>query len=80
MGAGRERPLPDALRVPHPKRLARSDPDYDAIVAAHDAALDAGVDGYLDPRHGLFVFTAGYLWRRGYCCNTGCRHCPYLVR
>ena len=23
------------------------------------------------------VFTAQYLLRRGYCCNSGCRHCPY---
>jgi iron complex transport system substrate-binding protein len=23
------------------------------------------------------VFTAGFLLRRGYCCDSGCRHCPY---
>lgn len=23
------------------------------------------------------VFTAEYLRRRGYCCGSGCRHCPY---
>ncbi len=23
------------------------------------------------------VFTASYLLRRGYCCKSGCRHCPY---
>ncbi len=23
------------------------------------------------------VFTANYLLRRGYCCKSGCRHCPY---
>src|SRR5260370_40013690 len=23
------------------------------------------------------VFTAHYLLRRGYCCENGCRHCPY---
>ena len=27
--------------------------------------------------HGLMVFTAGYHLRRGYCCGSGCRHCPY---
>ncbi len=32
-------------------------------------------DYYLD--HGLMVLTAGYLLRRGYCCEQGCRHCPY---
>jgi hypothetical protein len=23
------------------------------------------------------VFTARFLLRRGYCCESGCRHCPY---
>jgi hypothetical protein len=23
------------------------------------------------------VFTARFLLRRGYCCENGCRHCPY---
>lgn len=32
-------------------------------------------DYYLD--HGLMVFTARYHLRRGYCCDRGCRHCPY---
>jgi hypothetical protein len=26
---------------------------------------------------GLFVFTRKYLLRRGYCCQSGCRNCPY---
>jgi iron complex transport system substrate-binding protein len=26
---------------------------------------------------GAIVFTASYLERRGYCCGSGCRHCPY---
>ena len=26
---------------------------------------------------GLFVFTASYHLERGYCCGSGCRHCPY---
>jgi iron complex transport system substrate-binding protein len=26
---------------------------------------------------GSMVFTASYLKRRGYCCGSGCRHCPY---
>ena len=26
---------------------------------------------------GAMVFTASYLERRGYCCGSGCRHCPY---
>ncbi len=26
---------------------------------------------------GLMVLTARYHLRRGYCCDQGCRHCPY---
>lgn len=25
----------------------------------------------------LMVFTAAYLLKRGSCCQSGCRHCPY---
>ena len=32
-------------------------------------------DYYLD--RGLMVLTARYHLRRGYCCEQGCRHCPY---
>ena len=32
-------------------------------------------DFYFD---GLFmVFTANYHKKRGFCCNSGCKHCPY---
>ena len=24
------------------------------------------------------VFTAAYHLKRGFCCGSGCRHCPYL--
>ncbi|NVJ45781.1 MAG: hypothetical protein HWE21_02310 [Cytophagia bacterium] len=33
-------------------------------------------DYYIDD-NGLLVFTAHYLKKRGYCCQNGCRHCPY---
>ena len=29
---------------------------------------------------GLMVFTAAYHLRRGYCCDSGCRHCPFETR
>jgi len=32
-------------------------------------------DYYLE--NGFMVFTGSYLTRRGYCCDSGCRHCPY---
>jgi len=34
-----------------------------------------GEDYYVE--NGLCVFTARYLLNRGYCCGSGCRHCPY---
>jgi hypothetical protein len=37
--------------------------------------LIAGIDYYLE--NGLMVLTAQYLRDRGYCCTSGCRHCPY---
>ncbi len=27
--------------------------------------------------NGLMVLTEAYLLRRGKCCGSGCRHCPY---
>ena len=39
------------------------------------AALVEGVDFYLEGA--AVVFTEGFLRRRGYCCESGCRHCPY---
>jgi Family of unknown function (DUF5522) len=39
--------------------------------------LIEGEDFYWDK--GLFVFTEAYHKARGYCCESGCRHCPYKV-
>jgi hypothetical protein len=39
-----------------------------------------GEPGYADPQTGLFVLTAATLAARGTCCESGCRHCPYLDR
>jgi hypothetical protein len=47
------------------------------VVDAHRSALARGAEGYLDPRTGLYVMTAGTLRARGKCCGSGCRHCPY---
>lgn len=63
---------------PHPDRLAPTHPQRDLIIAAHRAAVDAGEPGYLDPATGLFVLTADELTARGSCCDSGCRHCPYV--
>lgn len=37
--------------------------------------LVQGVDYYVEG--GKFVFTALYHLKRGHCCNSRCRHCPY---
>lgn len=42
---------------------------------AKSSRLAEGVDFYVED--GKVVFTSYYLLRRGYCCNKGCRHCPY---
>jgi hypothetical protein len=34
-----------------------------------------GEDYYFE--NGLMVFTRAYHLKRGYCCQSGCRHCPY---
>jgi hypothetical protein len=68
-----------SLDQPHPRRLPPGTPGRAAILAAHRAAMDRGEPGYTDPVTGLFVFTAASLAERGTCCDTGCRHCPYLV-
>jgi Family of unknown function (DUF5522) len=35
----------------------------------------ASEDSYMEGPY--LVFTAAYHLRRGYCCNSDCRHCPY---
>jgi len=37
--------------------------------------LVENVDYYME--NGFFVFTEKYHLERGYCCGSGCRHCPY---
>ena len=38
-------------------------------------ALSEGEDFYYEGS--LLVFTARYHLKRGYCCKSDCRHCPY---
>jgi hypothetical protein len=37
--------------------------------------LKEGKDYYLE--NGYLVFTQAYHLKRGYCCGSGCRHCPW---
>jgi hypothetical protein len=38
--------------------------------------LVEGIDYYFN-ENGLMVLTERYLLERGYCCGSGCLHCPY---
>jgi len=40
--------------------------------------LVEGLDYYMEA--GFYVFTKWYHLKRGHCCNSGCRHCPYRDR
>jgi hypothetical protein len=66
------------LEEPHPSRLAADHPRRAEILAAHVTAIREGHPGYLDPVTGLYVQTAAEHARRGTCCESGCRHCPYF--
>lgn len=46
-----------------------------SVESASGEPLVEGIDYYVE--NGLYVFTADYLLERGYCCQSGCRHCPY---
>jgi len=40
-----------------------------------ESSLAEGEDYYFEGA--AMVFTAKFLLRRGYCCESGCRHCPF---
>ncbi len=63
---------------PDPSRCAPSRPDYAAILAAHAEAVERGETTYKDPSTGLTVLTVTAHLARGTCCDSGCRHCPFL--
>lgn len=54
--------------------------ESDEISLLHREACQRGEESYLDPLTGLVVFTEVHHIRRGRCCGSGCRHCPYLPR
>ncbi len=53
------------------------DPDHSEAQMSRleQLGLDPG-DCYFT-EEGYLVFTAQYHLKRGYCCQSGCRHCPY---
>jgi len=48
-----------------------------SIDELHTKACQRGLSYYIDPMSGYAVMTAIELKRRGECCGSGCRHCPY---
>ena len=42
----------------------------------NEKKLVEGEDFYYTPE-GYKCFTSNYHLKRGYCCKSGCRHCPY---
>ena len=75
--------FPDPLlsRVPEAARriacICRSCIDHSSL---HSEPEDKVPDFYIDQDSGFQVFTEAYHRRRGYCCHSGCRHCPWTTR
>ena len=43
---------------------------------SNDPLLIEGEDYYFN-EDGLMVMTKSYLTKKGHCCQSGCKHCPY---
>ena len=52
-------------------------PPFPGSNEAPPAAAAEASDEDFYTENGFVVFTASFLLRRGYCCENGCRHCPY---
>eukprot|EP01134_Creolimax_fragrantissima_P007444 CFRG7444T1 len=51
--------------------------DIEDYTRMHNSACAAGKLSYKDPKTGYSVFTKIAHLKRGKCCGSGCRHCPY---
>jgi len=49
--------------------------DEEATLKSEPREALAPEDFYMEGPY--VVFTAAYHLKRGYCCNSDCRHCPY---
>ena len=63
--------------VPLPRRYGQTHRGFEEGMRRHAEAVACGDPAYRDPVSGLTVFTARFLAERGYCCDSGCRHCPW---
>src|SRR5258706_8101264 len=61
--------------VEKPQKPAPDEPGAPAENAVDPGPAVEGADFYYEGPY--LVFTAEYLLRRGNCCRSGCRHCPY---
>ena len=69
----------DYLVKPIPWRLQGTHPHFVEIMSRHASAVETRLPCYQDPVSGLSVMTAEFLASRNYCCESGCRHCPYVT-
>ena len=58
------------------RRKGSGKPQEKLDFASQETPIEDEADYYLD-ENGLMVFTRSYHLRRGSCCESGCRHCPY---
>lgn len=63
---------------PQPSELTTNEPE--PWRELHERACAAGEHAYRDPDSGFTVMTKLAHLARGYCCRSGCRHCPYGYR
>ena len=59
---------------PPAETLADNTTSSESAPGAHHNSL-APEDFYFEGP--FLVFTAAFHLKRGFCCNSGCRHCPY---
>lgn len=52
----------------------------DALCASCRAAEANNISADYYEEDGWLVFTEHYHLKRGYCCQRGCRHCPWKVK
>jgi hypothetical protein len=75
--ASTDRLRPDGIEVPLERRLPAGTDFHAEVMRRHDASVRGRRPTYRDPVSGYTVFTARFLADRGYCCRSGCRHCPF---
>jgi iron complex transport system substrate-binding protein len=67
-------------RLIHPELFQQNAAEFSGSFQPVDVSLLQGVlneGADYNTEGSAMVFTASYLLRRGYCCNSGCRNCPY---